>query len=86
MFLIIQLNLTFRSFRRTSKENSKEEHEALRVRYTMSKERDSEEYKENGRSTMRNEDHIGHKRSSKIKNSMTGLPKKVRGLGHTPVM
>ena len=86
MFLIMQLDLTCRSFRRTSNDSSEEEPEALRVRYTMSKERDSEEYKENGRSTMRNEDYIGHKRSSKIKKSMAELPKKVICLGHTPVM
>ena len=51
MFLIMQLNLTCRSFQRTSNDNSKEEPEAPWVKDTMAKERASEEYKENGRST-----------------------------------
>ena len=53
----MQLNLTCRSFWRTSNDNSEEEPEA-----SMEKERDSEEYKENGRSTSRDEDHIGNKK------------------------
>ena len=59
MFLIMQLNLTCRSFQRTSKESSsftpisihEEEPEASWVKDTIAKERASEEYKENGRST-----------------------------------
>ena len=43
MFLIIQLNLTFRLFQRTSKDNSNEEREALQVRDTVAKKRYSEE-------------------------------------------
>ena len=85
MFLIMQLNLTCRSFQRTSNDSSEEEPEYFWVEDTIMKERASEEYKENDRSTLRNEDLIGHKRSSKLKENMTDLPKKVRGLGHTLV-
>ena len=49
MFLVIKMNLTCRSFQRTSNDNSKEEPEASRVKDTIAKERDSKEYKENGR-------------------------------------
>ena len=49
MFLIMQLNLTSRSFQRTTNNNSEEELEASRVKDTIAKERASEEYKENGR-------------------------------------
>ena len=52
----------------------------------MAKERASEEYKENDRSTSIHEDHLGHKKSTKMKNSMTRLPKKERGLRHTLVV
>ena len=45
MFLIMQLNLTCRSFRRTNNDSSEEELEASRVRDTMEKERAPEEYK-----------------------------------------
>ena len=41
MFLIMQLNLTCRSFRRTSNDSLKEEPEASRVRDIMEKERAS---------------------------------------------
>ena len=44
-FLIMQLNLTCTSFQRTIKDISKEEHEALRFRDSVEKERDSEEDK-----------------------------------------
>ena len=60
MFLIMQLNLNCRSFLRTSSDSAEEEPEAPRVRDTMEKERDSEEYKENGRSTSRDEEQLGH--------------------------
>ena len=56
MFLIMQPNFTCRSFRITSNGISKEEPEAPQVRDTMEKDRASEEYKENGRSTSRDED------------------------------
>ena len=56
----MQLNLTCRSFRRTSNDSLEEEPEAFRVRDTMAKERDLEEYKENDRSTSRDEDHLGN--------------------------
>ena len=62
MFLIMQLNLTCRSFQRTSNDNLEEEPEASQVRDTVAKERTSEEYKENGRSTSRDEDHLGHEK------------------------
>ena len=62
----MQLNLTCRSFQITSNDSSEEEHEAPQVRDTMEKEIASSKYKENGRSTSRNEDHIGNKRSSNI--------------------
>ena len=42
MFLIMQLKLTCRSFQRTSNDSLEED---SWVRYTMKKERDSEEYK-----------------------------------------
>ena len=86
MFLIMQLNLTCRSFRRTSNDISEEEPEASRVKDTVAKERASEEYKENGISTSRDEDHLGHEKQSKMKNSMTRLPNKSIGLRNTPVM
>ena len=86
MFLIMQIKLTCRSFQRTSNESSKEEPEASQVRDTVTKERASEEYKENGRSTSRDEDHLGHEKSSKMKNSMTRLPNNARGLRHSLVM
>ena len=62
MFIIMQMNLTCRSFQRTSNDSSEEEHEASRVKDTIVKERASEEYKENGRSTLIDEDHIGHEK------------------------
>ena len=71
---------------RTSNDSSEEEPEAPRLRDTVAEERASEEYKEKGRSTSRNEDYLGHERSPKMKKSMTRLPKKLRCLGHTPVM
>ena len=49
--------------------SNKHESEAPRVRDTMTKERASE----SGRSTLRDEDHLGHERYSKMKKSMTGL-------------
>ena len=82
----MQLNLTCRSFRRTSNNNSKEEAEVPQVRDIAAKERALKEYKVNGISTSRTRYHIEHKRSSKIKKIMTKLPNKVRGLGHTLVM
>ena len=60
-------------FRRTSDDSSEEEPEDSRVKDTIAKERASEEYKENGRSTSRNEDHLVHEKSSKMKNSMMRL-------------
>ena len=60
MFLIMQLNLTCRSFQRTSNYSLEEEPKVSQVRDTVVKERASEEYKENGRSTLRDEDHIGN--------------------------
>ena len=62
MFLIMQLNLTCGSFQITSNDSSKEELESSRVKDTMAKERASEEYKENGRFTSRDEDHLRHKK------------------------
>ena len=82
----MQLNLTCKSFQRTSNDSSEEEPEASWVKDTIAKERASEEYKDKGRSTSRNENRLGHKRSSNIKNSMTRLPKKARDLKHTLVM
>ena len=41
MFLVIKMNLTCRSFQRTSNDNSKEEPEDSRVKDTIAKERDS---------------------------------------------
>ena len=86
MFLIMQMNLTCRSFWRTSNDSLEEEPEAPKFRDIVMKERASEEYKENGRSISRDEDHLGHEKSSKMKNSMMRLPKKERGLRHTLVM
>ena len=82
----MQLNLTCRSFRRTSNDSSEREPEASWVRDTMAKERALGEYKENGRSTSRDEYHLGHDKTYKMKNNMMRLPKKVRCLRHTPVM
>ena len=62
MFLIMQMNLSFRSFQITSNDSSEEEPEASRVKDTIAKERDSKEYKENGRSTSRDEYHLGHEK------------------------
>ena len=62
MFLIMKINLTCRSYQRTSNDNSEEEHEASRVKDAMAKERASAEYKENGRSTSRDENHVGHEK------------------------
>ena len=62
MFLIMQLNLNSRSFQRTSNDSSEEELEDSWVRDTVTKERASEEYKENGRSTSRDEDHLGNEK------------------------
>ena len=56
MFLIRKINLTCRSFQITSNDSSEEEPEASQVKDTMVKERASEEYKENGRSTSRDEE------------------------------
>ena len=42
MFLIMEMNLTCRSFQRTSDDSLEEEPEASRVKDTMAKERDSE--------------------------------------------
>ena len=47
----MQLNLTCRSFQRTSNDSSKEELEASRVKDTMAKERASGEYKDNYRNS-----------------------------------
>ena len=41
MFLIMQINLTCRSFQRTSSDSSEEEPKASRVKDTIAKERDS---------------------------------------------
>ena len=79
-FLIMQLNLICRSFQRTSNDSSEEELEDSWVKDTVPKERASKEYKKNGISTSRDEDHLGHEKSSKMKNSMTRLSKKERGL------
>ena len=49
VFLIMKLNLTSRSFQRTSNDGSEEEPEDSRVKDTIAKEKASEEYKENGR-------------------------------------
>ena len=56
MFLIMQINLNCISCQRTSNDDSEEEPEASWVKDTMAKERDSEKYKENGRSTSRDEE------------------------------
>ena len=58
----MQMNLTCRTCQRTSNDSSEEEPEASRVKDTMAKERASEEYKENDRSTSRDEDHLGHEK------------------------
>ena len=65
MFLTIQL------MHLTCRKNRDMNQEAFIV-----KERASEEYKENDRSTSRNEDHLGHVKSSKMKNNMMILSKK----------
>ena len=62
MFVIMQMNLTCISFQRTSNNSSEEEPKDFRVKDTIAKERSSEEYKENGRSTSRAQDHIGHEK------------------------
>ena len=62
MFLIMRMNLTCRSCQRKSNDSSKEEPEASQVKDTMAKERASEKYKENVRSTSRDEDHLGHEK------------------------
>ena len=62
MFIIMQMNLTCISFQRTSNDSSEEELEDSWVRDTVRKERASEESKENGRSTSRDEYHLGHER------------------------
>ena len=49
MFLRIQMELTCRSFQRTSDDSSKEEPEASLLKDTIAKERALEEYKYNGR-------------------------------------
>ena len=58
----MKIKLTCRSFQRTSNDSSKKEPEASQVKDTMAKERASEEYKENGRSTLRDEDHLGYEK------------------------
>ena len=50
------------TLQRISNDSSKEEPEASRVKDIVTKERDSEEYKENGRSTSRDEYHLGHEK------------------------
>ena len=60
MFLIMQMNLTCRSFQRTSNNSSEEELEASWVKETMTKERTSKWYKENGIYTSRDEYHLRH--------------------------
>ena len=62
MFLIMQLNLTCRSFQRTSNDSLEEEPKSSRVKDTIANERSLEEYKENIRSTSRDEDHLGHEK------------------------
>ena len=62
MFLIVQLNLNCRSFRRTSNDSLEKEAEASLVRDTVAKERASEEYKENDRSISNDEYHIRHEK------------------------
>ena len=49
MFLIMQLNLTCRSFQRTCNNSSEEEPEDSRVKDTIAKERALEEYNEKDR-------------------------------------
>ena len=58
MFLIMRMNLTCRLCQRTGNNSSKEELEASQVKDTIVKERVSKEYKVNGRSTLRDEDHL----------------------------
>ena len=58
----MQFNLNCISFQRTSNEILEEEPEASQVKDTITKERASEEYKENGRSTSRDEDNIGNEK------------------------
>ena len=86
MFLIMQLNLTCRSIQRTSNDSLEEEPEASWVKDTMAKERASKEYKENGRSTSRDECHLGNEKLYKMKNSMMRIPKKSKGLRYNLVM
>ena len=62
MFLIMQINFTCISLQRTSNNSSEEEPKASWVKDTISKDRASEEYKENGRSTSRDEYHLGHEK------------------------
>ena len=62
MFLIMKLNLTCRSFQKTSNDSLEEKPQASRIRDTVAKERALEEYKENGRPTSRDEDHLGHEK------------------------
>ena len=58
----MQMNLTCRTCQRTSNDSSEEEPEVSWVRDTVVKERALEEYKENGRSTLRDEYHLGHEK------------------------
>ena len=62
MFIIMQMNFTYRSCERTRNDGSKEDPKASWVKDTMTKERALEEHKENGRSTLRDEDHLGHEK------------------------
>ena len=61
VFLIKRMNLTCRSWKITSNDCSEKEPEASWVKDTMAKERTSKEYKENGKSTLRDEYHLGNK-------------------------
>ena len=62
MLIIMQMNLNCTSFQRTSNDSSEEEPESSWVKVTIAKERASEEYKENGRSTSRDEYDLGHEK------------------------
>ena len=62
MFLIMQMNLTCRSFQRTSNGSLEHEPKASQVKDTIVNERASEEYKEKSRSTSRYEDHLGNEK------------------------
>ena len=62
MFLIIQMNLTCISIEIISNDSLEEEPKAFWVKDTMAKGRASKEYIENGRSTSRDEDHLGHEK------------------------